>query len=156
MGEPREKIAVIQARVRSTLNAAGFGEKSEMRKKLCAEAVTACTDKENTLLSRVQTEPAHKAFFRKELANAESVKQFGEMAVIKHVPSIKGKLTNGGVAVLCLGRAPDHAADTHQFPHVSALKLAVSKDAMWLNEVFGEFKGLKDVPPDLTNDDESD
>lgn len=148
-GRAECKIAVTTARARLTLNAAGFGKKSKMRKKLCAETVTACTDKENILLSRVLKEPAHEAFFSGELANAESLKQFGEMAATKHAPSIEGKLTNGGVAVLHLGRAPDHAADTHGFLHMSTLKLVVSKDAIWLNKVHGEFRGTKDIPPDL-------
>ena len=149
-GKAERKLAVLYTRVRASNSAAGLEEEGKMARKLFAENAVNCTDKENVLVSRGQDNPAYIGFFKKELPKAECFRQFGEMAIIKHAPTIKGKLTNRGVPVLYLGRAPDHAADTYRFLHLSTQKLIVSRDAIWLNKVYGEYKGQETIVPDLS------
>lgn len=42
-----------------------------------------------------------------------------------------------------LGRARDHAADTHRFLNLSTELVLISRDAIWLNKVYGQYKGTK-------------
>jgi len=64
------------------------------------------------------------------------------MAVIKWGPSIKGKLEDRGLPVMYLGRAPGHAADTYRFLNVATNRIVTSRDAIWLNKVYGDWKGI--------------
>ena len=149
-GRAERKLAVLYRRIRANNSAAGLEEGMKLTAKLFAENAMNCTDKENLLISRIQENTAYLAFFKQELPKAECFRQFGEVAIIKHSPSIKGKLTNRGVPVLYLGRAPDHSADTYRFLNLGTQKLIVSRDAIWMNKVYGEFKGEEYTAPDLT------
>ena len=43
------------------------------------------------------------------------MRQVGEVAVIKVTKKVQPKLQNHGIPAIYLGRARDHAADTHRF-----------------------------------------
>ena len=139
-GKAERKIAVLHSRNRVMLNAAHLSKK--LHDSLWAESGATVTDVENLLLSRTKEEPAHKAFYKCEMPEADKLRQFGEIAVIKHGPSIKGKLADRGIPMMYLGRAKDHAADTHRFLHLGTSRIYTSRDAIWMNKVYGEYKGL--------------
>ena len=42
-----------------------------------------------------------------------------------------------------LGRARDHATDTYRFLNLETELVLISRDVIWLNKVYGEFKGSK-------------
>ena len=48
---------------------------------------------------------------------------------------------------MCLGRAPDHAPDTYRFLNLATKKTVASRDAIWLNKVYGECKGIVPIHP---------
>jgi len=143
-GKCERKIAILAGRTRVALNAAKLPK--SLRDKLWTEAGSTVTDVENLLLSRKTTESAHKAFFQKDLPKANSLRQFGEMAIIKHAPSIKGKLTDRGIPVVHMGRAKGHAGDTYRFLNPKTKGIIVSRDAIWLDKVYGEYKGTHKAP----------
>jgi hypothetical protein len=102
---------------------------------------------ENLLVSRVAEIPAYRAFFDKDLPKVQHLRQFGEIAVIKNVPSIKGKLTDRGLTVMYLGRAVDHAPDTNRFLNLQTKRVLNSRDAIWLNKTYGEYNGTNNKQP---------
>ena len=139
-GKVERKIAVITRRLKSTLNAARLTE--DYRKVLWGEAVINQTDVENMLLSRSYKAPAYVAFFEQELQGMKHLRQFGEIAYVKFGDKIKGKLVNRGVPMIYLGRSRDHGADSYRFLNLATDKVINSRDATWLNKVYGEWKGL--------------
>ena len=72
------------------------------------------------------------------------MRQFGEMGVIKTTKKLKGKLTNRGIPVMYLGRAKDHAGDTYRFLNLETELVLISRDVIWLNKVYGDYKGTKE------------
>ncbi len=44
-----------------------------------------------------------------------------------------------------LGRAKDHAADTHRFLNIDTKLVIISRDVIWLNQVYGEYTGSHKV-----------
>jgi hypothetical protein len=113
-----------------------------MRYKLWTEGANHVEDVENLLVASRADEPAYRKFFEEDLPKMEYLRQFGEIAVIKSAPSIKGKLQDRGIPVMYLGRARNHAADTYRFLHLSTNRVWISRDVIWLNKVYGEYKGL--------------
>ena len=149
-GKVERKIAVITRRIKAALNAAKLTE--DYRKVLWGEAVVNLTDIENVLLSKSYSAPAYIAFFERELEGMKNFRQFGEVAYVKFGDKMKGKLVNRGVPMIYLGRSRDHGADTYRFLNLATDKVINSRDATWLNKVYGEWKGLSlpTVPDTVT------
>ena len=139
-GKIERKFAVLYGRIRAVLNAAYLTQK--LRNRLWGEAAMTVTDIENLLVSRGHTEPSFREFFNKDLPRAAHMRQFGEMGIIKVGKDIKGKLNNRGIPVMYLGRARHHNADTHRFLNIASELVMVSRDVIWLNQVYGQYKGL--------------
>jgi Reverse transcriptase (RNA-dependent DNA polymerase) len=138
-GRIERKFATLTGRVRAMLNAAKLTQ--ELRNQLWCEAASTATDIENLLVKRNQEESPRLKFFEKDLPKPESLRQFGEMAIIKMGKEVKGKLTDRGIPVMYLGREKDHAGDTFRFLNVATKRVLVSRDAIWLNKVYGLYKG---------------
>ena len=102
------------------------------------------TDVKNLLVSRGHTEPSYREFFKKDLASAPHMHQFGEMGVIKVTKDIKGKLKNRGIPVMYLGRARSHNSDTSRFLNVATKLVTISRDVIWLHEVYGDYTHRRD------------
>ena len=65
------------------------------------------------------------------------------MGVVKTTQKIKGKLKNRGIPVMYLGRAPDHPGDTFCLLNLESELVLVSRDVIWLNKTYGDYKGNK-------------
>ena len=139
-GKVERKIAVVTRRIKATLNAAKLTE--DYRQVLWGEAVVFDTDVENILLSRSYDKPAYVAFFEQELPGMKHFRQFGEIAYVKFGGKTKGKLKDRGVPMIYLGRSINHSADTYRFLNLATNKVINSRDATWINKVYGEWKGL--------------
>jgi hypothetical protein len=135
-GKVERKIAVVTRRVKATLNAAKLSD--HYRKKLWGEAIMFVTDVENMLLSRSYEEPSYVGFFKEELKEMKGFRQFGEIAYVKFGNKIKGKLENRGAPMMYLGRSRNHGADTYRFLNLATDRVINSRDATWLNKVYGE------------------
>ena len=140
-GKIERKFAVIFSRMRANFEAANIDMK--LRRKLWGEACMTAIDIENLLVSSGHDEPSYREFYKKDLPKAEEMRQFGEMAVIKVSKQIKGKLQNRGIPGVYLGRARDHAGDTHRFLNLQTELVLTTRDIIWLNKVYGDYKGSK-------------
>jgi len=142
-GKIERRFAVITRRVRATLNAAMLTE--DLRQVLWGEAVMFCTDIDNCILSKAHDKPAYLAFYKQMLPGIENLHQFGEIAYVKFHKKIQGKLKDRGIPMMYLGRALNHSADTHRFMNLETKKIINSRDATWINKVYGQWKNL-DLP----------
>ena len=142
-GKVERKLAVMTRRLRAILNAAKLSK--ELRQVLWGECIMYLEDIENLLQSRMYDEPAYQSFFKKTLEGMEHLRQFGEVAYVKFGDKIKGKLEDRGVPMLYLGRPRNHSADTYRLLNLATNKVIHSRDATWLNQVYGEWKKL-DLP----------
>jgi hypothetical protein len=141
-GKAERKIAVLTGRVRSMLTAAGLPDK--LRPKLWAEAARTATDVENVIISMKDGTTAYAAFGL-DVPNLQHIKQFGEVALVKFAPNIKGKLMNRGIPVIYLGRATGHAADVHRVMSIPTKRIIQTRDAIWLQQTYGEYSGDKRI-----------
>ena len=138
-GKVERKFAVMFARVRVNFAAAKIAGK--LRNKLWAEACCHAIDVENLLVSASHIEPSLREFFKKDIIDASQMKQFGEVGVIKTTKRIKGKLKDRGIPVIYLGRAKDHSSDTYRFLNLGTELVLISRDVIWLDQVYGDYKG---------------
>jgi hypothetical protein len=139
-GKVERKIAILTGRVRSLLTAAGLSD--DLRGKLWAEAASFASDIENLLLSKTYGSSPFNALGIEPI-KLESLKQFGEVGIVKYTTKIKGKLKNRGIPVMYLGKAPSHAPDVYRVLKLDTNRVIVTRDAIWLNQTYGEFKGDK-------------
>ena len=138
-GKIERKFATLFGRMRALFKAAKLTQK--LKNKLWGEAAMTVTDLENLLLSRNHAEPSHREFFKKDIPKAEQMRQFGEMGIVKTSKRIKGKLEDRGIPAMYLGRARDHAGDTHRFLNIDTEMVIISRDVIWLNKVYGDYTG---------------
>ena len=138
-GKIERKFATIFGRMRVNNVAAHI--QGKLRMKLWGENCMHSIDVENLLVSSSHDDPSYREFYQKDVANAESMRQFGEMAILKVSKRIKGKLEDRGIPVMHLGRARDHSADTYRFLNLETELILISRDAIWLNKTYGEYLG---------------
>ena len=139
MEKIEKRFDIIFNRVRANFEAAKLSR--ALRNKLWAEACMTAIDIENLIVHARHENPSYREFFKKDMPRAEEMKQFGEMGVLKTTKKIRGKLENRGIPVMYLGRARDHAADTHRFLNLQTEMVLISRDVIWLNKVYGDYKG---------------
>jgi hypothetical protein len=85
-------------------------------------------------------------------------KPFGDVAIVEenHNCKICSKLANRGRVCMFLGHALNHATDTFRFLNLQTMKDIVSRDVVWLNKCYGDWKGLGwnkiTMAPDIYDD----
>ena len=119
---------------------------------LWTEATRHATDLDNALVTYRKNEASYNSFYQSELPGVRNLHQFGEVAIVHHKQQIRGKLEDRGKPALYLGRAIDHGKDVGRFLNLGTLKIILSRDATWMNQVYGDWKGLR-APTDATDDD---
>jgi hypothetical protein len=139
-GKQERAFAVTTRRIRATLNAAKLPE--DLRKVLWGEAVMYCTDVHNILQSRMYEKPAYNAFYKEDFPSFKNMRQFGEIGYVKWGPKIKAKLVDRGIPMMYLGRARNHSADTYRMMNLATQKIINTRDATWMNKVYGEWKRM--------------
>ena len=147
-GKIERRFAVITRRIRAVLNAAKLPQ--DLRNVLWGEAVMYCTDVHNILLSRSYDAPGYTAFYKKNFPSMSQLRQCGEIGYVKWGTKIKGKLQDRGIPMMYLGRARNHGSDTYQMMNLETRNVINTRDATWLNQVYGEWKKLSlPTMPDL-------
>ena len=56
---------------------------------------------------------------------------------------IKSKLDNRGIHCMFMGYSKDHKEDVYCMLNLSTLKIKNTRDVIWLNKSYGEWKGIK-------------
>jgi hypothetical protein len=141
-GRVERKFATLYGRVRAMLNGARLTK--ELRNGLWTEAARTASDLENTLVSSTRPVAPFNQFFEKELPGIRNAHPFGEMGIVNHHQgkTLRGKLEDRGRACLHLGRATDQPRDTYRFLNLQTRKIIHSRDVLWLDQNYGDWKGL--------------
>ena len=141
-GRVERKFAALYGRVRSMLN--GARVPATMRGKMWAECAKTATSYEN-LIADESGECSHSLFYGGEPKYARHLRTFGEIAIITDNKTIKGKLSDRGKPCMFLGFSETHTGDTFRFVNLKTNKTVMSRDVIWLNKNYAEWKGLKGV-----------
>jgi transposase InsO family protein len=153
-GRVERKFATLYGRVRAMLNGARLTK--ELRNGLWTEAARTASDLENTLVSTNRPVAAFNQFYEKELPGIRNAHPFGEIGIVHNHQgkTLRGKLEDRGRACLHLGRASDQPRDTYRFLNLQTLRVIHSRDVLWLNQSYGEWKGLHTNTTLLEDDDD--
>jgi hypothetical protein len=153
-GRVERKFATLYSKVRAMLNGAKLP--TVKRKGLWTEAARTATDLENILVSTRKPIASYNAFFEKELPGLRNMRTFGEIAIVNDHKKrkMRGKLDDRGRPCLLLGRAENHNRDVYRFLNLETDRIIRSRDALWLNKQYGEWKGI--TRQNITNLDDDD
>ena len=142
-GRIERKFASLYGRVRAMLNNARVTK--ELRSKLwaeCAQNVTAC---ENLLIADDEDDCSYKRFYGENPRYARHLRKFGEIAILTDHTKIRGKLSDRGKPAFFLGYCENHAEATYKFLNLTTNKAVTSRDVIWLNKNYADWKGLRGI-----------
>ena len=141
-GRVERKFATLYSKVRAMLNGAKLP--TVKRKGLWTEAARTATDLKNILVSTRKPVASYNAFFEKELPGLRNMRTFGEVAIVNDHKKrkMRGKLDDRGRPCIVLGRAENHNRDVYRFLNLKTDKIIRSRDALWLNQQYGDWKGI--------------
>ena len=86
---------------------------------------------------------SHEKFYGVTPSLINHLRTFGEMAIVHDGKKIRSKLTNHGIPCMFIGYPDDHSPDVYQFLNLETEKVIMSRNYIWLNKSYGEFKNLK-------------
>jgi hypothetical protein len=136
-GVVERAFATLFGRTRAMMNEAKLPE--SLRKALWTECANTATDIDNVVVSN-KISP-HQAFHGKPPKYIDHMRIFGEMGVIKdHDGGFKSKLADKGTTVMFLGYAQDHSGDVFRFLKIKTMKVVLSRDVIWLNQLYYHYK----------------
>ena len=141
-GRVERKFATLYGRVRAMLNGARLTK--ELRHGLWTQAARTATDLENTLVTFTRHVAPFNQFFEKELPGIRNAHPVGEIGIVNNHKgkTLRGKLEDCGRACLHLGRADDQPRDTYRFLNLETRRVIHSRDVLWLDKNYGDWKGL--------------
>ena len=142
-GRVERKFATLYSKVRSMLNGARITP--TMREKLWAETAQTATACENILINSESDKCSYELFYGECPKYARHIRTFGEIAIITDNTKIKGKLADRGKPCMFLGYSENHTGDTYRFLNLNTWKAIMSRDVIWLNKNYADWKGLKKV-----------
>ena len=156
-GKPERKFATLFGRVRSMLNGANLTQK--MRDALWAECGATATKLDNVCATDAEKDCPWQAFHKtKEMPKwMRDLKTFGEIGIVTNHKDkkIRGKLDDRGYTAIFTGYSDDHAGGVYRFINTKTRRAILSRDVLWLNKSWGEWKGLVNQPK-LSDDDDDD
>ncbi len=155
-GRVERKFATLYSKVRAMLNGAKLP--TVKRKGLWTEAARTATDLENILVSTRKPVASYNAFFEKELPGLRNMRTFGEVAIVNDHKKrkMRGKLDDRGRPCIVLGRAENHNRDVYRFLNLETDRIIRSRDALWLNQQYGDWKGITQQDVTTIDDDDDD
>jgi hypothetical protein len=85
----------------------------------------------------------------------ESLRTFGEIGVVTTKNDIKGKLTNRGTPCIFMGYSLNHAHDAYRMLNMDTKKIINSRDIVWMNQVYKDWKDKKEKRTNLEDENDS-
>jgi len=153
-GRVERKFATLFGRVRSMLNSAGLtGKHEDLRQGLWAECAETATKMEN-LAAKVDKDPPFRQFYKRDPVFLNSLRVFGEIAVVNDAQKLRSKLANRGEHCMFVGYANDHAGDTFKLLNLKTRRIWKSRDVKWIASTIVTLQEPKPKPPSAKDDDE--
>ena len=85
----------------------------------------------------------------------ESFRTFGEIGVVMTKNDIQGKLTNRGTPCMFMGYSLNHAHNVYRMLNMDMKKIINSRDIVWMNQVYHDWKDQKEKKTDLEDEDDA-
>jgi hypothetical protein len=79
-------------------------------------------------------------FYGKPAPFSTHLRTFGEMGIVRNIQTVKTKLEDRGSTSMFLGYAKQHAGTVYRMLNLQNGTLCLSRDVMWLNQSYGEYK----------------
>ena len=138
----KRKFAILASKVRATLDSTDLDP--SMRAGVWAECVNTTTLIENILVKEKCEKGAYEKFYGRNHSFVKHLHEFKEVGAVAHADrKIKFKFTNRGRVCLFVGYATNHAADVHRMLALDTKRITISKDIIWLNKSYSEWKHEK-------------
>ena len=156
-GVVERAFATLWGRVRAMLNHARLPK--DKRNQLWAECAGTATKLENLMCSTMSEVSPHEQFYGELPKYSRHLRVFGEIGIVSDYANMKirGKLADRGKPCLFVGYPENHASDVFRMINLQTNKVILTRDVIWLHQVYGVYKGLtqKHVTP-LPNGDDND
>jgi hypothetical protein len=155
-GKIERKFATLYGKTRSMLNGARLTK--ELRDGLWAQCAKLACKLENILVGPNDTKSSMEKFDGELPKWVKNLRTFGEVAIISDEKNkkIRSKLTDRGFPALFVGYADNHAADVFEFFNLKTKALIMSRNVIWLNQNYSQYKNITSVNKVILNDDEED
>ena len=109
---------------------------------LWCEVISTATKLDNIMVRPERTKPPYTLFYGEDAKYAQSLRIFGEMAVvaIHEGKKMRSKLDDRGKTCMFVGYAENHAKDVYRFLNIHTKRIILSRDVRWLNIIWKRYK----------------
>ena len=145
-GRVERKYATLFGKVRAMLNEALLPP--YLRNLLWARAASCASKIENIIVNQETDKSPHELVYGENPPWVKSMRTFGEIAILQiggTTNKVKAKLDNRGIPAMFVDYPVDHASDVYVFMKLSNRQIVLSRNYTWLNKLYGEYKGIKQV-----------
>ena len=134
------RIPTLMGRARAMLIQAGLEPKH--KGELWCEVISTATKLDNIMVRPERTKPPYTLFYGEDAKYAQSLRIFGEMAVIAihEGRKMRSKLDDRGKTCMFVGYAENHAKDVYRFLNIHTKRIILSRDVRWLNIIWKRYK----------------
>ena len=134
------RIPALMGRARAMLIQAGLDPKH--KGELWCEVISTATKLDNIMVRPERTKPLYTLFYGEDAKYAQSLRIFGEMAVIAihEGKKMRSKLDDRGKTCMFVGYAENHAKDVYRFLNIHTKRIILSRDVRWLNIIWKRYK----------------
>ena len=134
------RIPALMGRARAMLIQAGLEPKH--KGELWCEVISTATKLDNIMVRPERTKPPYTLFYGEDAKYAQSLRIFGEMAVvaIHEGKKMRSKLDDRGKTCMFVGYAENHAKDVYRFLNIHTKRIILSRDVRWLNIIWKHYK----------------
>lgn len=138
-GVVERSFPTLLGRVRAMMNQAGFTR--SMRNDMWAECARTATMLENAMPGVDYDPPVHR-LYGKQFNWIQSLRVFGEIAVVKNIEAHPRKLDNKGKIVMFLGYPDNHPSKTYRFLNLGTKRIIISRDVSWLDKMWNNYMNI--------------
>ena len=134
------RIPALMGRARAMLIQAGLEPKH--KGELWCEVISTATKLDNIMVRPERTKPPYTLFYGEDAKYAQSLRIFGEMAVIAihEGKKMRSKLDDRGKTCMFVGYADNHAKDVYRFLNIHTKRIILSRDVRWINIIWKRYK----------------
>jgi hypothetical protein len=150
-GKVERKFHTLYRRIRAVFNDSGIEDK--IRHGLWAECTSTASFYENRIVNKTTQQSPLQLIYNKEFKGHKNLKTFGEMCVVTTKRAIQGKLNNRGTVGLFVGYPDNHADDVYRIFNIKTKQIIKSRDLVWLNLSYGDWKIKNNSRQPLDDDD---
>jgi hypothetical protein len=152
-GKVERKFQTFFGRIRAMLNSTGL--KDHLRSGVWTEYAMTVTYLSNITSIKEKMICPYQLLFGSKPRLPESLRSFGEIGVVSTKKDIQGKLTKRGTPCMFMGYSINHAHDVYRMLNIETKKIINSRDIIWMNTVYKDWKEQKEKKKNEVDDDDT-